>query len=72
MGGISEDTIVSFIPMTCVNEYSQSITREEERKYSEVKTGFTYFKRGDILFAKITPCMENGKVAFTENLVHEV
>ena len=31
------------------------------RPYKEVKKGYTYFENGDVLFAKITPCMENGK-----------
>jgi len=33
----------------------------EIRKWHEVKTGYTQFKVGDALFAKITPCFENGK-----------
>lgn len=38
------------------------------RPYSEVKKGFTYFAENDVLFAKITPCMENGKGAVAEGL----
>ena len=36
--------------------------------YSEVKKGFTCFREGDVLFAKITPCMENGKGALAVGL----
>ncbi len=68
----SEDTIVSFVPMTSVNEYSQSIIIQEDKELSKVKNGYTYFRRGDILFAKITPCMENGKVAHAKNLKNEI
>ena len=68
----SDSTPVSFVPMSAVNEHSQSIVSEETRKFSTVKNGFTYFKKGDILFAKITPCMENGKVALSKNLRNEI
>ena len=38
------------------------------KPYSEVKKGFTYFAENDVLFAKITPCMENGKGAIAKGL----
>ena len=38
------------------------------KTYGEVKKGFTYFAENDVLFAKITPCMENGKGAVAEGL----
>ena len=40
------------------------------RPYSEVCKGFTYFAENDVLFAKITPCMENGKGGVATNLVN--
>lgn len=48
------------------------ITQRVSRPLSEVKKGFTYFRNGDILFAKITPCMENGKGAFASKLENGV
>jgi len=36
--------------------------------FEEVSNGLTIFEVGDVLFAKITPCMENGKGAFVESL----
>jgi len=42
------------------------------RPYIEVKNGFTYFAENDVLFAKITPCMENGKGAIARNLHNEL
>jgi type I restriction enzyme S subunit len=63
-----DDLLVSFVPMAAVDEYSQTVTSFEERKLGEVKKGYTYFRDGDVLFAKITPCMENGKVAIAGNL----
>lgn len=68
VAGFADDTVVSFVPMSSVDEFSQSITLQEEKELSKVKKGYTYFKKGDILFAKITPCMENGKVAHAKNL----
>jgi type I restriction enzyme S subunit len=38
------------------------------RPYAEVKKGYTAFRNGDVLFAKVTPCMENGKMAVARNL----
>jgi type I restriction enzyme S subunit len=62
---------VSFIPMAAVSEQGE-IELLETRKYDDVKSGFTYFAEGDVLFAKITPCMENGKGAVAENLKNEI
>ena len=33
-----------------------------------MRKGYTYFEENDVLFAKITPCMENGKGAIAESL----
>ncbi len=40
----------------------------EVRRYAEVAKGFTQFRVGDVLIAKITPCFENGKAAFINRL----
>ncbi|MBP5687736.1 MAG: restriction endonuclease subunit S [Muribaculaceae bacterium] len=67
-----EDTDkVSFVPMPSVSEngYLQDVIDEE---YGKVKKGFTYFKNNDVLFAKITPCMENGKGAIAEGLTNNI
>ena len=58
---------VSFVPMPAVSEKG-TIDTSEIKRYSEVKTGFTYFAEKDVLFAKITPCMENGKGAVAVGL----
>ena len=65
----SSDEPVSFIPMAGVQDGGGGYT-EEERPYKEVQRGYTAFKSGDILFAKITPCMENAKVALLNGLAH--
>src|SRR5947209_16462026 len=58
--GLSSDSLVSFIPMADVSDKGQW-TNQQMRKLREVRSGYTAFKEGDVLFAKITPCMENGK-----------
>ena len=59
--------IVSFVPMPAVTEHGE-IDATAIKEYDEVKTGFTYFAENDVLFAKITPCMENGKGAVAKGL----
>lgn len=58
---------VSFVPMPAVTERG-GIDTTSIKEYDEVKTGFTYFAENDVLFAKITPCMENGKGAVARGL----
>jgi type I restriction enzyme, S subunit len=67
---VPENTEVSFVPMANVSETTASIINAELRPLSEVRKGFTPFQEGDVLFAKITPCMENGKVAIAHNLAN--
>lgn len=69
--GLEEDDEVSFVPMAAVSEFSGTIVGAETRPLREVQKGFTPFQEGDVLFAKITPCMENGKAAIARNLVNQ-
>jgi len=62
---------VSFVPMAAVSEKG-TVDLSETRLYDEIRTGFTYFAENDVLFAKITPCMENGKGAIMEKLINGV
>ncbi|SDL17728.1 type I restriction enzyme, S subunit [Franzmannia pantelleriensis] len=59
--------LISFIPMGDVSESGQWLTHKT-RPLHEVKSGFTPFQEGDVLFAKITPCMENSKGAHAVGL----
>lgn len=60
---------ISFVPMESVNEIYAEI---EDCKNCVIKdsTGFTHFQNGDLLWAKITPCMENGKSAIAQSLTN--
>lgn len=66
-----DDMEVSFVSMQRVSDTSD-VQTDEIRKASEVKKGFTFFEEGDVLFAKITPCMENGKGGIARGLKNGV
>lgn len=68
---LEEDLEISFIPMASVSECGE-ILKLEDKFCREVKNGFTYFCEGDVLFAKITPCMENGKGAVAVGLTNGI
>ncbi len=61
------DTDYSFVAMPSVSEDGR-VDASIERPYSEICKGFTYFAENDVLFAKITPCMENGKGGVAKGL----
>jgi type I restriction enzyme, S subunit len=62
--------LVSFVPMPAVDEISGEIVRPVDRPLQQVIRGFTQFREGDVLFAKITPSMENGKSAVARKLTN--
>ena len=64
---LDQEDEVSFVPMAAVAEES-GVIELETRSYGSVAKGYTRFREGDVLFAKITPCMENGKIAVARNL----
>ena len=65
------DETVSFVPMECVG-VDGSFTIREDGLIQDYYKGYTYFKDGDVLLAKITPCFENGKVAIAENCTNGI
>ncbi|MHA1880715.1 MAG: restriction endonuclease subunit S, partial [Candidatus Heimdallarchaeota archaeon] len=64
----SDNMEVSFLPMRVVEEQTGRFDLSINKKYIEVKKGYTSFMDEDIIFAKITPCMENGKIAIVDKL----
>jgi len=70
--GLMDDTPVSFVPMAAVDEVSGVVRDKQQRPFLQVKKGYTSFRDGDVLFAKITPCMENGKAAVASDLLNGV
>lgn len=68
---MNENFEVSFVTMPSVSE-NGNIDTNIIKKYDDVKKGFTYFAENDVLFAKITPCMENGKGAVAVGLKNKI
>lgn len=70
---LADDTLVSFVPMAAVGAADGKIDTSTGRPFVEVKKGsYTPFRDGDVLFAKVTPCMENGKMAVARDLKNGV
>jgi type I restriction enzyme, S subunit len=61
-------TECSFVPMTLIPPRYGGMAQYEEQVWGDVKKGYTHFKDGDIVIAKITPCFENGKSAIMNRL----
>lgn len=72
MRTLDDEIHATFVPMRAVDGVSGTITCPEVRPLGELKKGFTPFLSGDVLFAKITPCMENGKLAVARSLTNDL
>lgn len=69
--GLADDTPISFIPMECIDDTFGEIKEQRETTIAQTK-GYTKFEENDLLWAKITPCMQNGKSAIARNLANGV
>lgn len=70
IANIDENTIISFVEMASVADKGY-IQNKVDKPLKELRKGsYTYFAENDILIAKITPCMENGKCAIAKNLTN--
>ena len=66
---LSDADNMSFIPMEDISDdYGEWVGKRNGSK-SNIK-GYTKFQDGDIIWARITPCMQNGKSALLSNLVN--
>jgi len=61
-------TVVSFVPMSDIGENAMFFEPKETKRLDEVTASYTYFKNGDVLLAKVTPCFENGKAGIVRGL----
>lgn len=69
---IDDATKVSFVEMANLHENGY-ISKMVDRPLEIVrKKGYTYFAENDIIIAKITPCMENGKCAIAKGLTNGI
>jgi type I restriction enzyme S subunit len=69
ISSLNNEMPISFVPMESVNEIYAEINDNKNCIVAESK-GFTRFQEGDLLWAKITPCMENGKSAVAKDLIN--
>lgn len=65
----SDSMPTTFVPMEAVDDVTGKMDTSATRPYSVVKKGYTYFQEGDVVFSKITPCMQNGKHAIAHGLL---
>ena len=65
---LDDDDVVGFIPMSAVADGAIGEYTIMNRPLEEVRKGYTPFRDGDVLWAKITPCMQNGKSCIVEDL----
>jgi type I restriction enzyme S subunit len=69
-GGLPETLLVSFVPMAAVDSELGAIVAPQLRPVAELQRGLRSFREGDVLMARISPSMENGKAAIAENLAN--
>jgi type I restriction enzyme M protein len=72
VSSLERSMAVSFIPMEDIGERERYITPKRERTLGEVYKGYTYFRNGDVLVAKVTPCFENGKSGIVAGLINGI
>lgn len=73
LAGVPDDHPVLFVPMAAVDDITGTIVEPERRTLGEVRTkSYRTFRSGDVLFAKITPCMENGKSAIVPEIDNDL
>ena len=65
---VADKMLVSFVPMTLIEDQFSGRFSYEVKLWKECKTGFTHFAEGDVGFAKISPCFENRKSAIFSDL----
>jgi len=71
IGELNDDLEVTFLPMLAVSK-TGVILEKKIKRLKDVKKGYTFFKNGDVLLAKITPCFENGKKAIVKELKNNI
>lgn len=65
-----DSTLVSFVPMEKIEPRMTGAFSFDVRSWGEVKKGYTHFINGDVAFAKISPCFENGKSMLIQGLLN--
>ena len=68
---VPRTTEVSFVPMEAINQYG-GLDLSQTKSLADVAEGYTFFRDGDVVIAKITPCFENWKGSITTGLANGV
>lgn len=68
---LSSDDSITFVPMSAVDDRTGTIARPQVVDQGELKSTYKQFRRGDVIFARITPCMQNGKSAAVDDIPTE-
>lgn len=68
---LADESLVSFVPMSNVQE-KNNVVSYDLVPYKNVKKGFTVFQKEDLIWAKITPCMQNGKSCIVDKMPTEI
>lgn len=69
---LTAETEVSFVEMASVSNNGYVVNKVDKAIGEVLKGGYSYFKDQDIIIAKITPCMENGKCAIAQQLTNGI
>lgn len=65
---LDDETEIGFVPMSHAPTNFRDKLNYDTRSWGEVRKAYTHFANGDVIFAKVTPCFENGKAAVVRDL----
>lgn len=71
IAAVDKGTLASFLPMEAIGD-NGTISLGLEKPIADLESGYTYFRDGDVVVAKITPCFENNKGALVRGLTNGV
>ena len=62
---LNDESLITFTPMECIrNGYFEN----RSKQFNTMTGSYTPYAEGDIVFAKVTPCFENGNICIMKNL----
>jgi type I restriction enzyme S subunit len=67
-----QDINAGFVPMSHAPTNYNGKLEFEEKTWGEIGKSYTNFKNDDVIFAKVTPCFENGKAAIVKDMPNNI
>lgn len=67
-----KDINAGFVPMSHAPTNYNGKLKFEEKTWGEIGKSYTNFKNDDVIFAKVTPCFENGKAAIVKDMPNDI